>query len=193
MMTTMKTFLTATLLVTTLLLLSPTCRAQAELKEETWALDNTASSCFFANNCDLSSCTSDCVCYAKDCPGLSSCTENCQCDGGYCDMSNCVRGCNCYTGGCIMSAESESDGPNSSCQRIAGGYGDACIKSDGTKWVNSDQPPADELPPGAIPADPTGPDPPVEMDPTSASAPLVLNAFVPASFLVGIIALPLAM
>ena len=192
-MTTMKTFLTATLLVTTLLLLSPTCRAQAELKEETWALDNTASSCFFANNCDLSSCTSDCVCYAKDCPGLSSCTENCQCDGGYCDMSNCVRGCNCYTGGCIMSAESESDGPNSSCQRIAGGYGDTCTKSDGTKWVNSEQPPADELPPGAIPADPTGPDPPVEMDPTSASAPLVLNAFVPVSFLVGIIALPFAM
>ena len=193
MMTTMKTFLTATLLVTTLLLLSPACRAQAELDEESWALENTASSCFFEQNCDLSSCTSDCVCYAKDCPGLSSCTENCQCDGGYCDMSNCVRGCNCYTGGCIMSAESESDGPNSSCQRIAGGYGDACTKSDGTKWVNSDQPPADELPPGAVPADPAWPEWPVEMEPTSASVLIVVGAFVRAAFPVGIIALLLSM
>ena len=190
MMTTMKTFLAANLLVTTLLL----CRAQAELNDESSALENTSSSCFFAGNCDLSSCTSDCVCYAMDCPtDLSSCTENCRCDGGYCDMPNCVRGCNCYTGGCIMSAESESDGPNSSCQRVAGGYGDPCTKSDGTKWVNSDQPPADELPPGAIPADPAVPEWPVEMDPTSASALIVVGAFVRAAFPVGIIALLLSM
>ena len=92
-----------------------------------------------------------------------------------------------------MSAESESDGPNSSCQRIAGGYGDPCTKSDGTKWVNIEQPPADELPPGAIPADPTEPDRPAEIDPTSASALIVVGTFVRAAFPVGMIALLLAM
>ena len=186
----MKTFLTAALLMATLLLFSPTtCRAQSESEQpEDWALENTASSCFFAPKCDLSSCTSDCVCYDKDCPGLSSCTENCQCDGGYCDLSSCVSGCQCYTGGCVMSAESEGDGPDSSCQRIAGGYGDPCTKKDGTVWVNPDQPPADTLPPGPAPV----PSPPAEMDSTSASSLVVANSVLSAVILAGTIAYLLA-
>ena len=194
----MKTFLTATLLLATLLLLSPTpCRAQSEQPEDMPAFENTASSCFFAQNCDLSTCTSDCVCYAKDCPGLSSCTENCQCDGGYCDLSSCVSGCQCYTGGCAMSAESESDGPDSSCQRVAGGYGDPCTKSDGTAWVNPDQLPADTLPPGSFPADPKPapapvPSPPAELHSTSSSGLVVANSIPSAFILAGAIACLLA-